>query len=202
MSCTKLYELKKLMNDIEKQRIEGLRRGSIEDFNLLYSIYADSLYSFSLKLLKSRSEAQDIVQDTFLKIWIKRAELSTEFSFKAYLYTIAKNKILTSFRQRVNEITIEEFREYAGENAISDIDVEQHVINKDIKYNLYSSIAKLPPLQAKIFIMKSEEDLSTQEIATLLGIPHQTIKNNLSKAMKSMRDELKKISVWFMLIHI
>lgn len=189
------------MNNTEKQWIEGLKKGSIEDFNFLYSVYADSLYSFSLKLVKSKSEAQDVVQDTFLKIWVKREDLSTEFSFKAYLYTIAKNKILTIFQKRVNEITIEEFREYVEENATVDVDMEQHIIAKDIKCNLYSIIAKLPPLQAKVFIMKTEEELSTQEISSLLDIPHQTIKNNLSKAMKSLRQELKKISCFLICMH-
>lgn len=189
------------MNDIEKRRIEGLKKGSIEDFNFLYSIYADSLYSFSLRLLKSRSEAQDIVQETFLKIWLKRKELSTEFSFKAYLYTIAKNKILTSFQKRVNEITIEGLQEYIEENTLADIDIEQQVICKDIQYNLYHSIAQLSPLQTKIFIMKTEEDLSTQEISSRLNIPHQTIKNNLSIAMKYMREELRKLKCILTLIH-
>lgn len=182
------------MKNIEKQWIEGLKEGSIDDFNFLYSVYADSLYSFSLRLVKSKSEAQDIVQDTFLKIWTKREDLSTEYSFKAYLYTIAKNRILTLFQKRVNEITLEEFREYIEENATTGIDIEQHIIAQDIKCNLYSIIAKLPPLQAKVFIMKTEEELTTQEISFRLDIPHQTIKNNLSKAMKSLRQELKKIS--------
>lgn len=181
------------MNDIEKTMIDGLRKGSVDDFNSLYSVYADALYSFSFKLLKSRSEAQDIVQDTFLKIWIKREVLSTELSFKAYLYTIAKNKILTIFQKRINEISMEELQVYIEENAADSVDLEQHIINQDIKSNLYGSIAKLPALQAKVFLMKTEEDLSTQEISSRLNIPHQTVKNNLTQAMKKVREELKKL---------
>ncbi|MFR8836077.1 RNA polymerase sigma factor [Bacteroides nordii] len=190
------------MNNTEKQRIEGLKKGSIDDFNFLYSVYADSLFSFSLKLLKSRSEAQDVVQDTFLKIWIKREQLSTELSFKSYLYTIAKNKILTTFQKRVDEVTIEDLRIYIEENTADGVDIEQCIINKDIKYNLYSLIAKLPALQARIFIMKTEEELSTQEISFKLNIPHQTVKNNLSKAMKCMRNELKKLKTILACIHL
>ena len=190
------------MNDIEKQMVDGLRKGSVEDFNFLYSVYAGSLFSFSMRLLKSRSEAEDVVQDTFLKIWTKREELSVELSFKAYLYTIAKNKILTIFQKRLNEISIEELHVYAAENTMDSVDVEQRVINQDIKYKIYASIAKLPDLQAKIFIMKTEEDLSTQEISSKLNIPHQTIKNNLTKAMKSVREELKKLRTILLLVHI
>lgn len=190
------------MNDIEKQMVEGLRKGSVDDFNSLYSVYAGSLYSFSFKLLKSRSEAQDIVQETFLKIWMKKEELSTEFSFKGYLYTIAKNKILTVFQKKVSEISMEELQSHIEESTIDGIDIEQYIINQDIKSKIYGSIARLPDLQARIFIMKTEEDLSTQEIAARLSIPHQTVKNNLTKAMKSIREELKKLKSILLFLHI
>lgn len=182
-----------MMNDTEKLRVECLRKGSVDDFNFLYSVYAPSLYSFALRLLKSRSEAQDIVQDTFLNVWTRREDLSTDYSFKSYLYTIAKNKILTRFQKRVREITIEEYREHLEENSLSDTDIEQSLISQDIKCNLYAAISKLSPLQAKIFIMKTEDDLSTHDISAKLNIPHQTVKNNFSIAMKRMREELKNL---------
>ena len=189
------------MNDIEKQMIDGLRNGSVDDFNSLYSIYADSLYSFSFKMLKSKSEAQDIVQDTFLKIWIKREQLSTELSFKAYLYTIAKNKILTIFQKKIKEILLEDLQNPIDDDQADGTDIEQHMICQDIRYRIYSSMARLPALQAKILIMKTAADLSTQEISSRLDIPHQTVKNNLTKAMKSVREELKRLRSILVIFH-
>ena len=62
-------------------------------------------------------------------------------------------------------------------------------------------MARLPALQEKILIMKTEEDLSTQEISSRLDIPHQTVKNNLTKAMKSVREELKRLRSILVIFH-
>lgn len=186
---------------IEKERIEGLRKGSIDDFNFLYTQYAHLLYSFSFKLLKSESDAKDIVQDTFMKIWVKREEISTEYSFGSYLYTIAKNKILTSFKQRIKEINVNDLSDFLTENVVSDMDIEQHLINQELEVRLQQSVIHLPPLQAKIFLMNKEEELSTQEISNRLRIPHQTVKNNLTKAMKAIREELKKVRIFFLFLN-
>ena len=89
--------------------IQGLKAGFYKDFDKLYTIYADMLYGFVLNLTKSPSDAKDILQETFLRVWQTREQLSTEMSFKSYLYAIARNLIIDSFRRQMRNMAFEEY---------------------------------------------------------------------------------------------
>lgn len=95
--------------EIHSNTIEKLKRGSYEAFDTLYDMYADSLYGFALLHTKSSVQAEDIVQDTFLKLWNMRASLSVEGSFKSMLFTIAKNHVIDVFRQQINRPDFEDY---------------------------------------------------------------------------------------------
>ena len=82
---------------IHSDTIEKLKQGSYEAFDTLYNMYADSLYGFALLHTKSAVQAEDIVQETFLKLWNMRASLSVEGSFKSMLFTIARNHVIDVF---------------------------------------------------------------------------------------------------------
>ena len=124
--------------EIHSNTIEKLKRGSYEAFDTLYDMYADSLYGFALLHTKSSVQAEDIVQDTFLKLWNMRASLSVEGSFKSMLFTIyyddfidklaiAKQK-LTLAQRNIFEMSREEGMSNAEIAALSDIS-EQTVKN-------------------------------------------------------------------------
>ena len=72
-------------------------------------MYADSLYGFALLHTKSVVQAEDIVQETFLKLWNMRASLSVEGSFKSMLFTIAKHQVIDAFRQQINRPDFEDY---------------------------------------------------------------------------------------------
>jgi len=98
-----------MSENIHIKLIKGLKQGSYEDFNILYSIYADMLYGFILNLTKSPIEAQDILQDTFMRIWQTHERINLELSFKTYLYTIARNLIIDSLRRQVDNVAFDEY---------------------------------------------------------------------------------------------
>ena len=112
--------------EIHSNTIEKLKRGSYEAFDTLYDMYADSLYGFALLHTKSSVQAEDIVQDTFLKLWNMRTSLSVEGSFKSKL-AIAKQK-LTPAQRNIFEMSREEGMSNAEIAALSDIS-EQTVKN-------------------------------------------------------------------------
>ena len=162
--------------EIHSNTIEKLKRGSYEAFDTLYDMYADSLYGFALLHTKSSVQAEDIVQDTFLKLWNMRASLSVEGSFKSMLFTIAKNHVIDVFRQQINRPDFEDYIRFC----------------EDAKQ-------KLTPAQRNIFEMSREEGMSNAEIAALSDISEQTVKNHLSAALKILREELRKYNYLFAL---
>ena len=85
----------------EIQCIKELRNGSYQAFTQIYEAYADRLYSFVLKQLKNRSLTQDIVQDTFLRLWDNRSQLNSFGNLQAFIFTIAKHQVIDYFRKQV-----------------------------------------------------------------------------------------------------
>lgn len=103
----------------EIQCIKELRNGSYQAFTQIYEAYADRLYSFVLKQLKNRSLTQDIVQDTFLRLWDNRNQLNSFGNLQAFIFTIAKHQVIDYFRKQVNELQFEDFMEYCENQALT-----------------------------------------------------------------------------------
>ena len=87
----------------DKALVESLQRGDVRAFDQLFGNYAKRLYAFGFKYLRSKEDAEGLVQDVFLKIWENRKKLDKDSSFKSYLFTIAYNDICSIFRKRVTK---------------------------------------------------------------------------------------------------
>jgi RNA polymerase sigma-70 factor (ECF subfamily) len=182
---------KSVMNrDVHLSLITGLKSGSYEDFDKLYAIYSDMLYGFVLNLTKSSLEAEDILQETFLRVWQTRTNISVEKSFKSYLYTIARNLIVDSFRNQMKSVAFEEYICSEAYQSYTD-----DCVNKDIDFNEFlekfeKAKKKLTPRQLQIFELSRERGLSISAIAEKLNLSEKTVKNQLSLTMKTLRKEL------------
>lgn len=93
--------MRKEMN-LERIYLERLRKGSYKDFTKLYELYVSRLYAFALGLTHSDVLAKDIVQETFIKVWIRREQIDPDMSFRSFLFTMAKNQLLNEFRRQAN----------------------------------------------------------------------------------------------------
>ena len=93
----------------EKELVINLKAGSKEAFNLLFHMYEKRLYAFSLKLLLSPEDAEKVVQEVFFKIWKNKHYLQEEQSFKAFIFTVAKNHIYNLMSKRVSESTYKHY---------------------------------------------------------------------------------------------
>ena len=122
----------------EIQCIKELRNGSYQAFTQIYEAYADRLYSFVLKQLKNRSLTQDIVQDTFLRLWDNRNQLNSFGNLQAFIFTIAKHQVIDYFRKQVNELQFEDFMEYC-ENQATDVSPEDILLYDEFLQQLQQS---------------------------------------------------------------
>ena len=95
------------MRENEERHVAALKEGSREAFTMLYNLYADRLYSFALVQTKSKQMAEDVVQDTFLKLWNNRTNLNCYGNVQALVFTMARNLIIDAFRRQVANIDIE-----------------------------------------------------------------------------------------------
>lgn len=184
---------------IHSEIIAELKRGSYEAFDTLYNMYADSLYGFALLHTKSVACAEDIVQETFLKLWNMRASLSVEGSFKSMLFMIAKNRMIDVFRQQINRPAFEDYIHFCEDEKLIDNTSVEKIYYDDFIEKLMLAKRKLTPSQRNIFEMSREKGMSNAEIAALVEISEQTVKNHLSAALKILREELVKYNYLFAL---
>ena len=101
-------------------------------------MYADKLFGFVFAHTKSREMANDLVQETFLKLWIMRESLSVEGSLLAMLFTISHNKMIDTFRAQINKVEFEDYIEFS-ENA----EMEDNAIERKIYYDDFLKAIKL-----------------------------------------------------------
>lgn len=181
----------------EIQYIKELRNGSYQAFTVIYEAYADRLYSFVLKQLKNRSLTQDIVQDTFLRLWDNREQLNSLGNLQALLFTIARHQVIDHFRKQVNELQFEDFMEYC-ENSAADASPEDILLYDEFTQQLKKSKGILSQRECEIYELSREKNIPIKEIAEQLNLSEQTVKNYLTSALKLIRSELLKYNLLFL----
>ena len=180
----------------EIQCIKELRNGSYHSITQIYEAYADRLYSFVLKQLKNRSLTQDIVQDTFLRLWDNRNQLNSFGNLQAFIFTIAKHQVIDYFRKQVNELQFEDFMEYC-ENQESDVSPEDLLLYDEFLQQLKKSKNILSQREREIYELSREKHIPVKQIAEQLELSEQTVKNYLTSALKILRSEIMKYNILF-----
>lgn len=158
--------------------------------------FSDRLYSFVLKQLKNRSLAQDIVQDTFLRLWDNRNQLNSFGNLQAFIFTIAKHQVIDYFRKQVNELQFEDFMEYC-ENQESDVSPEDLLLYDEFLQQLKKSKNILSQREREIYELSREKHIPVKQIAEQLELSEQTVKNYLTSALKILRSEIMKYNILF-----
>lgn len=188
------------MNIDETQCIKELRKGSYLAFTQIYEAYADRLYCFVLKQLKNRSLTQDIVQDTFLRLWSNRTLLDCSGHLQAFIFTIAKHQVIDHFRKQMNEPQFEDYMEYC-EKWESDASPEDLLLYDEFRQQLCRSKEKLSHREYEIYELSRERHIPIKQIAKQLNLSEQTVKNYLTSALKVLRSKMMKynaLSVFFL----
>ncbi|MFT3739256.1 MAG: RNA polymerase sigma-70 factor [Breznakibacter sp.] len=162
--------------------IEELNAGSIEAFDHLFGKYAHRLHSFGVKYLKSASDADELVQDVFLKIWRNRNKLNKNKNFKSYLFTIAYNQIRQYYQHRLL------YMETIQDTFLPpDMAMEQSVSYQSVLNNISVLIEQLPPRKQQIFKLSRFEGKCSAEIARLLNISPKTVDNQISEVIQYLK---------------
>ena len=186
------------MEENEILLIKAFKRGDHRAFERLFERHHKKLYVFLYRLLNSKEDAEEILQDTFIKIWDKREEFKEGYPFEFFLYTIAKNAFLSLNRKRVNRKIVEDYLHVFAE--VTSNQTEEYVIFKETKTIIDTIIDHLPPKRKEIFLLRRIEGFSRQEIAEKLGISIITVDSQLLKANKFLKAEIKKYGLLILIV--
>jgi RNA polymerase sigma-70 factor (family 1) len=178
------------IDDIDNGLIAQLRNGNKEAFKILFEKYSIRLYQFSLKYLREKEDAEDLLNEVFLKIWENRNSLKTNTSFQSYLFTIAYNNIRQRFLKKSREEKY--IRIFADENLVDSSKGEDQIDYMQIVLEINRIIDLLPSRRKEIFDLSYKGELKNHEIADKLGLSEQFVKNQLSVARKFIISKIKE----------
>lgn len=168
--------------------VQLLQKGNVAAFDSLFEGYSYKLFGFALKYFKNESDAEELVQEVFVKVWENRQTLKSELSFKSYLFTIALNQIRKHFNKQAISLryleTLENEQEYTNNQAANNDNYETALL----QINLI--IEQIPPRRREIFLKSKLEGKSSKEIATELNISAGTVDNQVSDALRFIRSQL------------
>jgi RNA polymerase sigma-70 factor (ECF subfamily) len=170
----------------ERALIELLQQNDTTALSTLYYTHVKQLKYFIQKAAKSPSLAEDVVHDTFIKVWENRMQIDLEQSFKPYLYTIARRHLLNLMKRANQEsYIVEEIRKYSvQEENSTELAVDYNESN-----SLYTeAIDSLPTQCREVFLRCKVQGQTYKQAAEDLGIAESTVNNQMTKALRLIRE--------------
>ncbi|WP_026672993.1 RNA polymerase sigma factor [Alkalihalobacterium bogoriense] len=148
----------------------------------LYETYYDDVYRFILYMLGDKQCCEDLVHDTFVRVFMAYDRFDNQSNVKTWLFGIAKHLVIDEIRKRKRRRFISFVKEIP-----SPINVEQNFENKEAVSYLIESIQKLKPNYRVVIILKKVEECSTRQIGEILGWSETKVRKTLSRALQSLR---------------
>lgn len=179
------YDIKILLKQIAEDDEQAFRR--------VFDHYKAPFHATAFKMTRSTDIAEEIVQEVFVTLWVKRKLIAIAKKPEGYVFTILHNCIYAHFRKLVLERQLKSKMSQAEEQ--SENRIETLLLEKENKTIIENVISRLPPQQKLIYRLARQQGLSREKIALQLKISPNTVKNHLSAAMDYLRAYLKSVSV-------
>jgi RNA polymerase sigma-70 factor (ECF subfamily) len=182
--------LNNLSANDEKSLLLRVAEGDENAFRQIFNAHWDNIYSVALAFTKSPVVAEEMVQDIFLRIWLKREKLPEIEKFDDYLFICARNHILNGLRNKLKEQPFtDDLKNYFREASNQP---EQQLLLKESEGIINDAVNHLPPQQRKVFILSQKEGLSHEEIAKEMGLSRLTVKTHMHFALKAVRKYMQR----------
>lgn len=182
----------------DSECIRQLQDGNEATFTAIYEQYWASLFKYVIRILQEEDEVADVVQETFVTFWELRNRLAKVRSIKAYLFIMARNLAFKRFRENLKkEVISERLVEFYGDTQV---DMGQVIELKDLADLIDAEIGRLPEKMREVFVLSRKEHLSYQEIAERLEISDETVKKQISRALKYLRVRIDKAYIPYLTI--
>jgi RNA polymerase sigma-70 factor (family 1) len=189
-----------ISSEQQQRLLARLREGEVLPFEEIYSAYSKKIYSFSYRYLRNHKEAEGVVQQVFLKLWENRDRMSPGSDLNAWLFTVTFNEIRKIFRKLSSDSRhLENYRALQTGSRTGEAEFEYF----DLYEKASDLIEKLPPQQKKIFLLKREKGLTSDEMAKELGLSKKTVENHLNRARTFLRKAMVEqgllaVRVWIL----
>ncbi len=166
-----------------------IKKGDMVAFDAIYNKYCKRLYGFVIRYVKQEEDAEEIVQEVFMKIWETRNKIDVYSSFESFLFTITYNSAISLLRKRANE---KKYLDYL--KSLQEVnrapELTEEIQFNELNNKLQALLDELTPRQKEIFQLSRNEGLSHEEIAGKLNISVNTVKNHMVSTLHYLRKNL------------
>jgi RNA polymerase sigma-70 factor (ECF subfamily) len=177
--------------------VQQLQKGNVDAFDSLFEEYSHRMFGFAMKYFKNETGSEELVQEVFVKVWGNRKSLKTEHSFKSYLFTIALNQVRKHFNKKAISLRyLESLKHETEQSVVATIQTEDYEVAVQ---QLNVLISQMPPRRQEIFRKSKLEGKSSKEIAAELNISPGTVDNQVSEALRFLRQRIKPENISILL---
>ncbi|HET6558435.1 MAG TPA: RNA polymerase sigma-70 factor [Prolixibacteraceae bacterium] len=163
-------------------------------YEFIFKAYFPRLMAFTKKIIRDKNIAEDIIQDVFLKVWVKRKEIEEE-SFQSYIFTLVRNaclnhlkhqQIVNNYQTKIEDTSREEVLYYADFFS----DPFHQTVYSEIQHEIDKAIQELPEQTSRVFRLSRFEGMKNSEIAEMLNVSIRTVEKHNTKALQKLKDHL------------
>lgn len=179
----------------DEDLIERFQKGDLYAFDLIVKRYKDQLLNFVFRFVGNQEEAEDIVQETFLRVYRKRKAYKRIAKFSTWIYTIAGNLSRTELRRRkrrklfsISDLGFEDKdyeisdEVYNPENQVDGL-IQEEIIHREIN--------QLSPKFREVIVLRDIQELSYEEISKIIKVPIGTVKSRVNRGRLKLQNQLK-----------
>jgi len=175
--------------------VDLLIKGDKEEFNKLIDAYSEKLYRLAISITGNNLDAEDVLQETFIKVIRSIGSFQGKSSIYTWIYRIAVNEaiqVLRKGRNLVSSLDDEDTEDISQPKEIRSWDLlpEDKIISKELKEKLDKAILQLSEKLKLVFVLRDLQDLSIQETAELLDVSEEVVKTRLLRARLALRESL------------
>jgi len=184
------------MKNEDEFSYKSIRKGDIKAFEKFYKKYQPRLFAYGYSILNDDETAKDLVQESFISFWENKEHIVTDYSVTAYLFKIFHSKCIKYLRSReiqnnFSNLSDLKMKEIELTYFHPDKNILGSIFMHEIEALYANAIAKLPEQCREIFILSKQKEIKSAEIAAKLGISVRTVENQIYKAIRIMRQEMK-----------
>ena len=186
------------MKSLEARLARMAIKGDQQAFAELVGLYQDKLYHMAYRMLNNRQEAEDVVQEAFLRVYNNLERYDENMKFSTWIYRIATNLCIDRLRKRKPSYSLDaESNEFEGLDGYSMIPSdnrtpESETLLSETQSIIHQAMATLPPKYKTVMVLRYLHELSLQEIGDALGMPVTTVKTRVHRGREFLRKKLER----------
>jgi RNA polymerase sigma-70 factor (ECF subfamily) len=171
----------------DQEMIRLIQQGNKNAYQQAFKTFYKPLHGYAFQLIKDKTPAEDIVQDVFYRVWIKKEKLIIHSSLKAYLYASVHHECLSYLKRRQRNQKYQSTMLYEQKNTGANDETASKLLAAELKTKFAEALNDLPEGCRTVFHLNRFENLKYRDVAAALGLSVKTVESQMGKALRHLR---------------